>query len=72
MVDTIWLSNADGTRAKVKFPYSEFGYDKLKTNVTVRVASCVDRKDKVNNVEIYDRVLRVDLVILEPVEDDAE
>lgn len=71
-IDTVWLSNADGTRAKVKFPYSEFGYDKLKTNVTVRVASSVDRKDKVDGVEIYDRTLRLDLIILEPVEDDAE
>ena len=44
-----------------------------KTTVTVRVASAVDRKDvDKDKKEIYNRTLRVDTVILEPVEDDVE
>ena len=72
-VDTIWLSDKDGNRVKVKFPYSEYGIDLTKTTVTVRVASAVDRKDvDEDKKEIYNRTLRVDNVILEPVEDDVE
>lgn len=72
-VDTIWLSDKDGNRVKVKFPYSEYGIDLTKTTVTVRVASAVDRKDvDEDKKEIYNRTLRIDNVILEPVEDDVE
>jgi hypothetical protein len=51
----------------VNFPYSEFGIDKLKTNVTVKVASNVGRQEK-----DYNKKFRVDFVILEPVEADEE
>lgn len=66
-LDTLWVAGKDGNRIKVKFPYSEFGYDKLKTNVTVKVASNVGRQEK-----DYNKKFRVDFVILEPVEDDVE
>lgn len=66
-LDTLWVAGKDGNRIKVNFPYSEFGIDKLKTNVTVKVASNVGRQEK-----DYNKKFRVDFVILEPVEADEE
>ena len=61
-IDTLWVADKEGNRIKVNFPYSEFGIDKLKTNVTVKVASNVGRQEK-----DYCKKFRVDFIILEPV-----
>ena len=66
-LDTVWMTDDNGERMKIKFPYSEFGLDKLNTAVTVKVKGNVGRRE-----EGFDRRLRVDFLILEPVEDDEE
>lgn len=66
-LDTVWMTDKEGARMKVKFPYSEFGLDKSNMTVTFNVKSDVDRRDTG-----FDRRLRVDFLILEPVTDDEE
>ena len=52
---------------KVEFPVTEYGFAKNMMNATLEIASAVERRDTG-----FDRVLRIDCVILEPVEEDEE
>ncbi len=71
-IDTVWFCDSkDPTiRKKIKFNCSEYGLTKDMFTVTLEVKNAVKRQDSWD--AIYDRKLRVDLVILEPVENDEE
>ncbi len=74
-IDTVWMTekNDPTKRMKVKFPYSEYGLTRQNTSVYIEVQNVVPRNtNKVNYDATYDRKLRIDLVILEPVENDEE
>jgi hypothetical protein len=65
-IDTVWIcdKNDPTKRAKVKMPFCEYGLNKDKFSVNVEVRSLVKNKILAKD---YDAVLRVDLIILEPV-----
>lgn len=71
-IDTVWICNSKdpSVRQKIKFPCCEYGLSKDMFTVTLEVKNAVKRQDSWD--AIYDRKLRIDLVILEPVENDAE
>lgn len=71
-IDTVWISekNDPTVRRKIKFPCCEYGLSKDMFTVTLEVKNAVKRQESWD--AIYDRKLRVDLVILEPVENDEE
>ena len=74
-IDTVWMTekNDPTKRMKVKFPYCEYGLTRQNTSVYIEVQNVVPRNtNKVNYDADYDRKLRIDLVILEPVENDEE
>ena len=72
-IDTVWMPDAkDATKRRVvKFDCCEYGLARDKFTVTLEVKNVVPKNTKTNNYDlIYDRRLRVDLIILEPVKDD--
>ena len=70
-IDTVWICEKDDPtkRAQVPITYSEYGLDKDKFSVNVEVRSLVKTKALAKD---YDAVLRVDFIILQPVEEDKE
>lgn len=71
-IDTVWISEK-GQRSKIKFACCEYGLPRDKQTVTLEVKNAVKRDDKNHDWDtIYDRKLRVDLIVLEPVENDEE
>ena len=71
-IDTVWISEK-GQRSKIKFACCEYGLPRDKQTVTLEVKNAVKRDDRTHDWDtIYDRKLRVDLIVLEPVENDEE
>ena len=68
-IDTVFIPDAkDPTKPmKVKFPFTEFGFANNMLDASLEVTSNVGRRDTG-----FDRVLRIDCIILEPVEEDEE
>ncbi len=70
-IDTVWFFDTNANvRQKIKFNCCEYGLSKDMFTVTLEVKNAVKRQDSWD--AIYDRKLRVDKVILEPVENDEE
>lgn len=68
-IDTIWIMDADDPtqRGKVKFRYCEYGLEKEYFTATVTLETLIK---SLADSKKYDAILRVDLIILEPTEDD--
>ncbi len=68
-IDTVFIPDAeDPTKPmKIKFPFTEYGFATNLMNTSLEVKSNVGRRET-----DFNRVLRLDCIILEPVEEDEE
>lgn len=68
-IDTVFIPDPDDPTKpmKIKFPFTEYGIPTNQMNASLEVKSDVKRTDKTSS-----RVLRLDCIILEPVEEDEE